>query len=114
MDLFFWIVDLLIPLVIIVLGWVFLRYPPKKINGFYGYRTRRSMSSQASWDRAHRLCGKAWVRIGSLLLLLITISKLWIPAPPEALSLVHMLVTIAAIVSPIPWVERQLKDLQNS
>jgi len=28
------------------------RYPPKKINNLYGYRTKRSMQSQKHWDYA--------------------------------------------------------------
>ncbi len=28
------------------------RYPPKKINNIYGYRTKRSMKSQEHWDYA--------------------------------------------------------------
>ena len=35
-------VDLLIPLVMVIFGAIFTRRPPKNINGFYGYRTRRS------------------------------------------------------------------------
>lgn len=29
-----------------------MRYPPKKINDFYGYRTNRSKKSQEHWDFA--------------------------------------------------------------
>ena len=43
---------LLIPAVMIVVGAVFLKRPPKRVNGFYGYRTQRSMSSQEAWDFA--------------------------------------------------------------
>ena len=55
---------LLVPAVMVVFGAVFLKKPPKKINGWYGYRTSRSMASQAAWDFAHRTCGKVWLRWG--------------------------------------------------
>jgi uncharacterized membrane protein len=29
-------------------------YPPKKINGFYGYRTPRSMKSKEAWQAGNR------------------------------------------------------------
>ena len=42
-----------LPLIIIALtGYYFKNNPPKKINKMMGYRTKRSMKSQASWDFA--------------------------------------------------------------
>lgn len=34
------------------MGYIFGKFPPKKINPVYGYRTRRSSRSQAAWDVA--------------------------------------------------------------
>ena len=68
----FWVfclaMDLLIPAVMLLLGRRFLTKPPRTINGTYGYRTRRSMKSQAAWDFAHRTCGRLWSRLGLVLL----------------------------------------------
>ena len=36
----------------VLTAWIMLRYPPKKINDFYGYRTSRSKKSQDHWDYA--------------------------------------------------------------
>ena len=60
---------LLVPAVMVVFGAVFLKKPPKKINGWYGYRTSRSMASQAAWDFAHRICAEIWIRWGLVLLI---------------------------------------------
>ena len=68
----FWVfclaMDLLIPAMMLLLGRRFLTKPPRTINGTYGYRTRRSMKSQAAWDFAHRTCGRLWSRLGLVLL----------------------------------------------
>ena len=68
----FWVfclaMDLLIPAVMLLLGRRFLTKPPRTINGTYGYRTRRSMKSQAAWDFAHRTCGRLWSRLGLVML----------------------------------------------
>lgn len=68
----FWVfclaMDLLIPAMMLLLGRRFLTKPPKTINGTYGYRTRRSMKSQAAWDFAHRTCGRLWSRLGLVML----------------------------------------------
>ena len=58
---------LLIPAVMMLLGAIFLKRPPRKINDWFGYRTRRAMSSQEAWDFAHRTCGRIWLRWGAVL-----------------------------------------------
>ena len=55
---------LLVPAVMALFGWIFLRRPPKSINSVYGYRTRRSMASPEAWAFAHRACGRVWLRWG--------------------------------------------------
>ena len=37
----------------LLLGWLLKKYPPKKINHLYGYRTQRSMKNQATWKAAN-------------------------------------------------------------
>ena len=58
---------LLIPAVMMLLGAIFLKRSPRKINDWFGYRTRRAMSSQEAWDFAHRTCGRIWLRWGAVL-----------------------------------------------
>lgn len=35
------------------LSWYYKKKPPKKINEFYGFRTRRTMANQDIWDMAN-------------------------------------------------------------
>lgn len=44
------LIILLIGLIFTIMGYIFLKWPPKRINPIYGYRSRRSMRSQAAWD----------------------------------------------------------------
>lgn len=48
------------------IGWIggrlFKKYPPKHINAFYGYRTRRSMKNQKHWDLAQQLGAQNMMR----------------------------------------------------
>lgn len=64
----FWIfmfcLDLLIPAIMIVLGALFMKGAPKKINYTYGYRTAMSMKNRDTWEFAHRHCGKLWFATG--------------------------------------------------
>ena len=67
----FWIfmlcMNLLIPLSMVFFGWRFTHRPPKDINGWYGYRTRRSMASQQAWDFAHKYIGRIWLYAGVIM-----------------------------------------------
>lgn len=59
----------LIPLVMLFAGWMMKKHPPKNISSWYGYRTKRSMQSQAAWDFAHQVCGRLWITWGTVLLI---------------------------------------------
>ena len=68
----FWIymlcISLLMPVLMIILGARFRRRPPKSINAFFGYRTRRSMINRDTWAYAHRFFGRIWLILGLILL----------------------------------------------
>lgn len=66
--IFMLIMDLLIPVSMIGIGTLFRKSPPSRINGVFGYRTKRSMRTQETWDFAHRYFGNLWVKIGLVLL----------------------------------------------
>ena len=65
--IFMFVGDLLIPLLMLVFGWMLLKKPPKQINGIYGYRTARSMKNMDTWKFAHAYCGKLWCKIGGVM-----------------------------------------------
>lgn len=45
------------------------KFPPKKINHFYGYRTKSSMKNQSRWDFAQRYSSKEMMKIGFVLMI---------------------------------------------
>ena len=54
MNLEFAIGHLLIGPLMILISYIFAKYPPKKINDLYGYRTKRSIRNQDCWNFANR------------------------------------------------------------
>lgn len=54
----------LIPLLIVVVGWLLFKFPPKNINWFLGYRTKKSMKDKKAWKEANEYCGKLFFAIG--------------------------------------------------
>ena len=64
--IFMLIVVLLIPLTMLLFGWLFFRRTPKKINYVFGYRTKRSMRNKETWKFANQYFGKVWYLCGLL------------------------------------------------
>ena len=59
-----------------VAGLIVMKFPPKKINSLYGYRTSRSMRNQQSWDLAQQYSSRQMVLIGTILVSLSFLSSL--------------------------------------
>ena len=70
-------------LIFLLAGYIQHRFPPKKINHLYGYRTSTSMKSQESWDFAQQYSAKKMMQIGTyitalgLLSWIINLQLLW-------------------------------------
>ncbi|MCF6307470.1 MAG: SdpI family protein [Flavobacteriaceae bacterium] len=47
----------------LIVSFIFVKFPPKKINYFYGYRTRHSMVNQEIWTVANNYSSKFMVKI---------------------------------------------------
>ena len=66
-------------LIFIIAGIILLKFPPKKINGIYGYRTSSSMKDQTRWDFAQIYSSKEMIKIGLLLALFGLIGLIYHP-----------------------------------
>ena len=70
-------------LIFLLAGFIQQRFPPKKINHLYGYRTATSMKSQESWVFAQQYSAKKMMTIGAcitalgLLSWIIDLQLLW-------------------------------------
>ena len=61
------LMTMLIPLIMIVFGWLFQHGFPKDRNHFLGYRTSMSMKNDDTWRFAHEYCGRIWLITGLVL-----------------------------------------------
>ncbi|WP_349674845.1 SdpI family protein [Lacrimispora sp.] len=79
--IFMTVMNLMIPFIMIVTGYVFIKNPPREINHLVGYRTNMSMKNKDTWEFAHHHCGKNWMIMGlcmlvpSVLVMLLFIGK---------------------------------------
>ena len=61
---------ILVPIVcgsiLLIAGFLLYKFPPKRINILYGYRTKSSMRNQETWDFSQRICAKVSMKAGGL------------------------------------------------
>lgn len=105
--------DLLIPVLMLVFGWIMLKHPPQNINGIYGYRTSRSMKNRETWKYAHEICGKIWWKAGWILFFLSVLVLLPFQKSSDAVigsigGIVCMIQCIVLVATIFP-VEKALK-----
>jgi len=53
-----------ISLMILIIGLIFKKFPPKKINSIYGYRTNSSMKNKKVWDYAQVVGANSFIVLG--------------------------------------------------
>jgi len=113
----FWIImficNMLIPVMMIIIGYLMYKHTPKSINGVYGYRTRRSMKNMDTWKFAHDYCGKLWFKVGWILLVISVIVQLPFINSTDSIitnmTLILEAIQICGLIVPIFIVEKALK-----
>lgn len=100
----------LIPIIMIFAGFLMFRCPIPR-NFIIGYRTSRSMKSEATWKFANQLTGKLWIVIGSVLLFVSTIIFVCFSFFPniETLSTIIIGIQLFMMIVPIFFIETKLK-----
>lgn len=53
--------------ILIIAGAIMYKFPPRKINILYGYRTMNSMKSQERWDFSQKYSAKELMKFGVFL-----------------------------------------------
>ena len=63
------VIPISVGIIFIIAGYVMLKFPPKKINMLYGYRTISSMKNKERWNFAQLYSSKLMINLGLLLAL---------------------------------------------
>ncbi len=93
--------------IILVISFIFMKFPPKKINGLYGYRTPRSMKDQDSWDFANAYCSRLMFK--SSLAVCIFQLICFILLPTFISVIIASVTTLIGVIAAIPMTESQLR-----
>ena len=114
MWVFMLVMNLGFPAALIGCGRMMEKDPSRATDSSFGYRTKRSIKNQETWDFANQYCGRLWVRMGmALLIFAIPTQALTLLCPSmDSMCLWSFVLTIAETVvfvaSYFP-VERALK-----
>ncbi len=104
----------IIPILITLIGILMYKRPPKKVNWFVGYRTRKSMKNEKVWETANKHCGKLWIIIGlAMIVVAILLNVLFyfrIVVFSETILSIIVLSEIIPILLSGLMVERKIKN----
>ena len=70
------IVNLIIPVVMLFGGYMMKTCPPRSISHWVGFRTALSMKNADTWAFAHACCGRVWWKAGWISLVLSVLVQL--------------------------------------
>ena len=91
--------SLLIPVIMLVFGWIFRCQAPKKINVWYGYRTARSMKNEDTWVFAHQHIGRTWLIVGAVMLMISVIPMIAVYGKDvDTVSVVSLVLTVVQLI----------------
>ena len=91
--------SLLIPVIMLVFGWIFRCQAPKKINVWYGYRTARSMKNEDTWVFAHQHIGRTWLIVGAVMLVISVIPMIAVYGKDvDTVSVVSLVLTVVQLI----------------
>lgn len=106
-----WICSMLVPITLITVGLLFMKYPIKSINVACGYRTKRSMSSQKAWDYANLKMGKVYFIVGLILAVVTAVLNLIFSQKPDIGLYISGGLSVLCCFSPVFFIEPALKKL---
>jgi uncharacterized membrane protein len=98
----------LVGLAFSIVAFMTMKFPPKKINGIYGYRTSRSMKSQENWDIAQRYSSRLMLKQG-LVMLAIGGMLIALPIPDEVSAVISVSLLIISVIVLFVQTEKKLK-----
>jgi uncharacterized membrane protein len=98
----------LVGLAFSIAAFITMKFPPKKINGIYGYRTSRSMKSEENWDIAQRYSSQLMLKQG-LVMLAIGGMLIALPLTEEVSAVISIALLIVSVIVLFVQTEKKLK-----
>jgi uncharacterized membrane protein len=94
--------------IFLIAGFFLFIFPPKNINGLYGYRSSFSMKSQEIWDYAQKYAGKQMMKAG-LILKVIGILFYLFSIPIELAIIFELIALLVVVILMLYFIDKQLR-----
>ena len=82
----------------LLLAFIVKKYPPKKINPIYGYRTKRSMKNPKTWEAANKFSSQLMFQFCLYSFLIPAVTFLLIPAWNLLITIVGNTILILLVI----------------
>ena len=100
---------LMVGVIFTIAAYIMLKFPPKKINSLYGYRTSSSMKNQKRWDFAQIYSSKLMLSFG-LILILFSVLGLLISVNESRGVIISTIIIFSAVAILIYRTEKAIKQ----
>ena len=102
------LIPFLVGIIFIIVSMIMLKFPPKKINFWYGYRTPNSMKSQERWDFSQEYSAVEMRKMG-VIMLVISFAGFLLPVDMLVKTAIGMAIMFGAIIYMFRRVETAIK-----
>jgi len=92
------LIPLLVEVIFILVALIIQKFPPKKINWLYGYRSKSSMKTKECWNFAQRYSSKLLMYCGLGLAIFSTFGLLYKVSDRRRVVISIILIVIAVII----------------
>ena len=101
---------LLSGIIFVIVSLLLLKFPPKEINSFYGYRTSTSMETQEQWDFAQRYSSIMMLKCGIGMILISLIGPFLTGVDAAFLSISAIVVLLLPVAILFYKTEKAIKN----
>ncbi len=105
-----WILSLILPLGIVLYGYLYKNVASKKMSNFFGYKTDRTQLSMKTWEYANKRVGDLWMKLGGLYTIISLLLIILFPAQRDKPSFIIIALALLVSIIPFPIVEKELKE----
>ena len=104
-------IPIILGIISILTGFIMFKFPPKRINMLYGYRTKKSISTQETWDYSQKYAANIMMKLGIIVVLLSVVVSLF-SIPQKVIPFIiitGIAIGVLSLISVIFITEHQLK-----
>lgn len=105
-----WIINSILPLGIILYGYLYKNVAAKRLSYFFGYKTARTQLSKETWEYANKRVGEIWMKLGAIYTLVVIAMVFIFPSIREKPSFIVIALALIVSLIPFPIVEKELKE----